>query len=175
MKIEKNTIYSDTDEGYDYLPSDMNSYLVETETEEDTSGQRFVCLRETTDEVPEVINEEAEEEETTGEVTEQKEQEVEFVSEAEEHDLLQTEEVVEPTVEQPSIQVREEPLEYQIFEEDPVVPAKLTDEEEQEAFYSKRDIILRLMDKLSKEDRLHHLTEVEMLLRTAVNNQTGKT
>lgn len=44
-------------------------------------------------------------------------------------------------------------------------------DEEQEAFFSKRDRILRLMDQLGKEDRLDYLTEIEGLLRTGVRKR----
>lgn len=44
-------------------------------------------------------------------------------------------------------------------------------DEEQEAFFSKRDRILRLMDQLGKEDRLEYLTEIEGLLRAGVRKR----
>lgn len=47
-------------------------------------------------------------------------------------------------------------------------------DEEQEAFYSKRDQILRLMDQLDKDDRLEYLSKVERLLRQGVRKRIRK-
>lgn len=47
-------------------------------------------------------------------------------------------------------------------------------DEEQEAFYCKRDQILRLMDQLDKDDRLEYLSKVERLLRDGVRKRIRK-
>lgn len=44
-------------------------------------------------------------------------------------------------------------------------------DEEQQAFFRKRDTVLRLMDLLDKDDRLTYLNQVEGILRAGVHNR----